>query len=342
MTWKLLRPELPAFIACLWLAMSAGARASGAVALPPCPSIEADCGMSAALVQAAQSDTGLDTGRLRPFLAVPPYSVLVNGQAQAIELGGKPRQFDFSGNRPFVNPRTGVADSATLLAWNVRGDRLAGPVLSGKRISNEGIAGRVYQSGGRTLLTYVAGDLPVAGKCRSQMASFPVPAHRRFLFDLSFQAGEQKAGREWHMTPAGKSPALIWQLKAPDVIPSLAIVVDSDPDDPRRLQVFFSRKGGSSPAVVKVGNALSLNSGQPVRLLMDVFFDERDAARGGRGYWRVWANGRLVVDVAGPTLSSVARQPHQWFLALYLYNDAEPLPFSRTIAWGHAKMLTAE
>ncbi|MFH2090656.1 MAG: hypothetical protein ABIK82_23750 [Pseudomonadota bacterium] len=322
--------------------MPASAAPGAALALAPCTSIEADCGMSAALLQAAQFATGRDIGRLRPFLAVPPYSVLVNGQAQAIELGGKARRFDFSGNRPFVNPDTGVADSATLLAWNARGDRQAGPVLAGKRISNEGIAGRVYQSGGRRLLTYVAGDLPVAGKCRSQMASFPVPARRRFLFDLSFQAGEQKEGREWHMTPAGKSPALIWQLKAPDVIPSLAIVVDTDPDDPRRLQFSFSRKGGSSPAVGKVGNALSLRPGQPVRLLMDVFFDERDAARGGRGYWRVWANGRLVVDVAGPTLSSLATQPHQWFLALYLYNDAEPLPFSRTIAWGHAKMLTAE
>jgi len=338
MTWRLLRPDLPAFMACLWLAMPASAGASRAVALPPCASIEGDCGMAAALEQAVP----LDAARLRHFVALPPYSVLVNGQARPIDLGAKPRHFDFSGNRPFVNPATGVADIATLLAWTAHGDVQTAPVLSGSRITNQGIAGRIYQSRGRTLLTYVAGDQPVAGKCRSQMASYPVPARRRFLFDLSFQLGEPQPGREWHMTAAGKNPAVIWQLKAPDVIPSLAIVVDTDPDDPERLQIFFSRKGGSSPAVARLGNALAVSPGQPVRLLMDVFLDERELAAGGRGYWRVWANGRLVVDVFGPTLSSFAKEAHQWFLALYLYNDPKPLPFSRTVVWGRARMLSTD
>lgn len=294
--------------------------------------------MSAALAQIS----GLDAARLRPFVAKPPYPVLVNGRALDVNLGGKPRQFDFSGNRPFVNPATGVSNIATLLAWNIGADGQPAVVLSGGRITNQGIAGRIYRNGNRTLLTYVAGDLPVAGKCRTQLSSYPVPARRRFLFDLSFQLGEDKAGREWHLTPPGQSPAVIWQMKAPDAIPSLAIGVDTDPDEPARLRIFFSRKGGASTSVTKVGNSIVVAPGQPVRLLMDVFLDERDMAEGGRGHWRIWANGSLVVDAFGPTLSSLAKEAHQWFLALYLYNNPQPLTFNRTVIWGQARMLSTD
>ncbi|MRR49952.1 MAG: hypothetical protein EG825_03405 [Rhodocyclaceae bacterium] len=276
------------------------------------------------------------------FVAEPPYSVLVNGSPTEVALGGRARRFDLGGGRPFVNAATGVSDIATLNAWNVGHDGRPASILAGPQITNAGVPGRVYKDKGRTVLTYVAGDQPVAGKCRSQLSSYPVPSRRRFLFDLSFQVGEDAAGRGWHMTPPRESPAVLWQMKAPGQIPSMAIGVDTDPGAPDRLRLFFSRKGGHQVNPVKLSESVSILPNQPVRLLMDVFLDERDIPSGGRGYWRAWVNGRLVVDTFGPTLSAAAKEPHQWYLALYLYENSNPLPYSRTVLWGQARMLGAD
>lgn len=335
------RPRLSVLLLCLLIwGIGGPAWAGGTVALPisSCASLAADCGFTAAL----REDGNLTKDRLHVFVAESPYSILVDGRQMTVSLDSHPRYFDFGGEKPFVNPLTGVADMATFNAWNLGRDGRPVSVLAGTQITNAGVPGRIFKDQGRTVLAYVAGDQPVAGKCRSQLSSYPVPSRRRFLFDLSFQLGERAAGREWRMTPPRESPVVLWQLKAPDVIPSMAIGADTDPDDPGRLLLFFSRKGGSSLDVTKVGKSVSVVPNQPLRLLMDVFLDDREVSAGGSGYWRVWANGTLVVDLVGPTLSALAREPHQWFMALYLYNSPQPLPFSRTVFWGQARMLSVD
>lgn len=316
----------------------ARAESSSVLQAIPCESLTADCGFTSALLQ----NNNLAIDSLHVFAAKPPYAVLVNGWEVAVNLGERPRSFDFGGERPFVNPATGVPDMATFNAWNVAKDGRAASILSGTQITNEGIPGRIFKDKGRTVLAYVAGDQPVAGKCRSQLASYPVPSRQRYLFDLSFQLGEDLPGRQWHLTPTGVSPAVLWEMKAPDMIPSLTMGVDTDPDEPGRLRLFFGRKGGKQSNVVKVGSPINVAPNQPMRLLMDVFLDERESLQGGQGYWRVWVNGTLVVDSFGPTLSALASAPHQWFLNLYLYNNAQPLPYSRSVFWRQARMLSVE
>lgn len=302
--------------------------------IPHCASLTADCGYARALADAGNPSDGA----LRVFAAIPPYSVTVNSEVMAVNLGNRSRYFDFGGERPFVNPTTGVSDIAAI---NAASDDGVAAILASDKISDAGIPGRVYKHSGRTILRYVAGDPPVAGKCRSQFASYPVPAQQHFVFDLAFQLGEPLSGHEWHLSPPRESPAVIWQMKAPDVIPSMAIGVDTDPAHPDSLLLFFSRKSAFQTEVTRVGSPVRIKPNQPLRLLMDVYLDERNIAAGGRGYWRAWINGKLVLDVFGPTLSALAKEPHQWFLTLYQYNNPQPLPFNRSVIWKRARMLYA-
>lgn len=300
--------------------------------IPFCTSLSADCGYAAALIEAGN----LSEATLRVFSASSPYSVAVNGRVVPVNIGGRPRYFDFSGERAFVNPTTGVSDIAAINAASANSTAV---ILGSDRITNAGVPGRVFKNNGKTILRYVAGDAPVAGKCRSQMATYPVPAQQRFLFDFALQFGEFAGGHEWHLTPAGESPAVIWQMKAPGVQPSMAIVVDSDPNNPEGLVLYFARKSGLAKSATRIGNPIRLGRNMPLRILMDTYLDEREISGGGRGYWRVWINGQRVLDVFGPTLSAAASEPHQWFMNLYMFNNPDPVPFNRSVLWKKARML---
>lgn len=332
MSRRRLQCPVSLFIAILISGQGVAADSSEYMDVPPCASLIADCGYTAALIEAGN----LSNAALSVFSAVPAYSISVNGQAKAVNIGSKPRYFDFSGERAFVNPATGVSDIAAI---NAASDSATALILGGDRITNVGIPGRVFKHDGRTIIRYVAGDPPVAGKCRSQMATYPVPARQRLLFDFALQFGESAEGHEWHLTPPGDSPAVIWQMKAPEVQPSLAVVVDTDPARPDGLLLSFSRKSAFASTALRVGNLIRIKRNQPLRMLMDAYLDEREIGAGGRGYWRVWINGKQILDTFGPTLSAVAQEPHQWFLSLYLYNNAQPLPFNRSVIWKRARML---
>lgn len=272
----------------------------------------------------------------QPFVARPPFEILVNGATRSINLGGVPRIHDLVGGSQIVDAVTGVSNFATLNAWDRSNART---IFSGPSMPHAGVPGRIEKRDGQLVLAAVAGDSAVAGRCRAQASSFPVPSRRRFVWDLQVQFGKNVPGYEWTLTAPGKSPVLIWQLKAPDLQPSLGLVVDTDSKDPSKLMLFFARRGGHNVRVTRVGEIHGIERHQLSRITMEAELDERDV--GGAGWWRAWVNGQLVVDVPGATLSAVATEPHQWFIGVYMYNDPCPTDLTRATYWTMAKMLVS-
>lgn len=278
---------------------------------------------------------------VKALVSTPGYSVLVNGSARPVNLGNVSRHHDFAGLKSFINPQTGQPDIATMLAGRPDPNNPAG-VYSDSKIPEQGIPGRIELSGGRTVIGYRAGDHTVAGKCRTQISSFPVPSRRRVIWELEFALGDDSPGNNWPHAPTGLHPVLIWQHKAPDSQPSMTLVVDTDQRNPSLLSLIFGRKGGRATNVVRLGQVNGLEKYQPISVTLEVYLDEREVSEGGAGYWRAWVNGVLQLDSFGPTLSSATNAPHQWFLATYLYQDTQPLSSSWMTYWSKAHLLISE
>ena len=274
-------------------------------------------------------------------MASPPYSVLVNGVSRPVNLGGIARYHNFAGIDSLINPISGKPDIATVLAGDQNSIRLWQGVYSDAAIPSDGIPGRVELSQGRTMLAYRAGDFPVAGKCRTQISSFATPARKKVFWALDFVLGDSVKGNGWPFFPTGTHPVTVWQLKAPNSLPSLGISVDTSPQDLDSLSLIFGRRGGSAVNTSRIAQVDGLRRFQPINVVMEAYLDERDVSARGQGYWRVWVNGNLVVDSYGPTLSAFATEPHQWFLAIYLYNDPQPLLESWVSFWSQARLLVA-
>ena len=75
-------------------------------------------------------------------------------------------------------------------------------------------------------------------------------------------------------------------------------------------------------------------------VVVDAVLDERRVSQGGAGYLKVTVNGKTIINRTGPILQVEATQPYTWSLAMYLYDNKTPLPFSRFGYWKRARMLT--
>jgi len=282
-----------------------------------------------------------DMTGVKELVSVPAYSVLVKGAQQPVNIGNVSRYHNFVGIRSFVNQITGKPDIATMLAGRPDTNNPTG-VYADSKIPPQGIPGRIEISGDRTIIGYRAGDHPVAGKCRTQISSFPVPSRRRVIWELEFTLGDDSTGNNWPHAPTGLHPVLIWQHKAPDSQPSMTLVVDADHSDSSLLSLIFGRKGGKATQVVRLSQVNGLERHRPINVILEAYLDEREILEGGAGYWRAWVNGELRLDSFGPTLSSLANEPHQWFLATYLYQDAQALNSSWMVYWSKAHLMISE
>jgi len=276
-----------------------------------------------------------DLAKFKPFVANPPYRILVNGFSREVNIGGVARHHKLGGIQSFINPLTGVSDVATILAGSGASDTSG--VYSTKLVEPLGVPGRAEIVNSKTLIAYRAGDFPVSGTCRTQISSFPVPSRLRVVWDLEFSLGENTAGQGWPYSKVGEHPVLIWQLKPPGFSPSISLTVDTNPNDSTSLSLIFGKKTGNK--ITRVGQINGIRRNQPVSVIMEAYLDERTAAAGGQGFWRVWVNGMLAVNSSGPTLVSGASDPHQWFLATYLYQDTQPLSDSWIMYWSKAALL---
>lgn len=281
----------------------------------------------------------------KPFVAVPPYSVPVLGKSKPVGLWSRTkgrevaRTFDYGGDAPFVNPTTGVSDFGALQAWD--GQKGMAVTLAGDAITNAGFRGRIEKRNGSTMVRYVAGDGVVAGKCRAQIVSYAIPTRTLVRWELLVAFGADNKEDYWPLTPPGQSPVLFWQVKAADLLgnPSLAAIVDTDPNDPSNsLTIFFSIKGGKTTNSPKrIGQVYGIPRNTQIPIVIEAFLDEREAAEGGLGRQRAWVNNALVVDSVGPNLQW-GRSVYIWYMNVYLYNEAAPVPYSRSSFWKAAKM----
>ncbi|MES2218373.1 MAG: hypothetical protein V4501_08170 [Pseudomonadota bacterium] len=274
----------------------------------------------------------MNTTQQDPFVfsSQPPFYVRVGEAYQSIDLGDVPRTYDFS--RELVSSITGCNNIATLIT-GAPNSKYA--VFSASRIRPEGIKGRIEFTEQGLKIANMPGDGCPSEPLRATIASFALPADQRLFWNLRVQFGD--APENWLLTPSGVDPALVWQIKAPGLQPSLAMVVDTDDKDPAKLMLFFNIKVNDQ--IERVGTVRGLIPYQPINVLMEGLLDEQDSDKGGRGFWRVKVNGKLAVDYLGPTLVKTAEAPHQWFIGLYRYLTFGPAFIPRTSYWSRAQLL---
>lgn len=274
------------------------------------------------------------------FVAKPPYNPVLGESTVPVDLAGKERNFDFGGLAPMVNPATGVSDLATINVWDSAARRAT--VLTSSQISSAGVGGRVFKTGGYTAIGYVHGDGVVEGRLRTQVNSYPIPARRRFVWDLTVRFGGASLFSAWVASPRGFAPATIWQLKSEGLPPALVMAFDTDPADPEKLAISFDSRLDPSKPAINLGSIGGLAPRTDINVTIDAFLDERSIAQGGKGYLRVSVNGALVVDRWGPVLQAVASSPYHWSLGMYLFSNSDPLPFDRFGFWKKARLITFE
>lgn len=253
----------------------------------------------------------------------------------SVDTGSKSRIHDFGPKGGFVDPTTGAPRVGTIISGIGYGKSI---VLSGASISNKGVPGRVYWQPTGVVTLIKAGEGKIGEPCRAQVSSFPVTPDVRLRWVLRFTAGDSALGQEWSLTPYGTDPALIWQLKAPNLRPSLAMILDTDDSDDKKLMLYFSQLAGSMVKVQRAGTVRGLTPESSINVVIETRLDEREIADGGEGYWRVWVNGLIAVDRVGPTLSQNAVDPHQWFFGMYRYLTNCPTGVARYIIWEDVRL----
>jgi hypothetical protein len=271
------------------------------------------------------------------FVARPPYRPAIGSTVSAIDLAGRARRFDFGGSAPFVNPQTGAVDIATVNAWNEITGR--GEVWTSNTIGPAGVGARVYKRGGYTAVGYFSGDGIVEGTLRTQINSYPIPSRRRYTWDLVVRFGGATLEDAWVETARGEAPATIFQVKAPGLPPPLVMAVDTDPRDPSRLMLHFDIRTQSRQPARRLGQIGGIEPGADTKVVVDGFLDEREPSGGGQGYWRISVNGVPVVQYQGVTVQRDAYRPYNWSVGCYMYNNTQPLPFSRFTYWRQARLL---
>jgi hypothetical protein len=256
-------------------------------------------------------------------------NVRVKRQSVPVSVGRVARAHDFGPSGGIVDPGTGSPRLATILAANGSKHTL----LSGAAISKSGIPDRVEWTPGGLIMANLAGEGQPGKPCRAQAATYAVEPDVPLVWNLRVQLGDNQGEHRWQLLRSGEDPVLLWQLKAPGIQPSLAMVVDTDDSDPSRLMVSFSEKTGTASRVRRVGAIRGLSAGVPVDVRIEAVLDERQTHDGGKGRWRVLVNGTVVVDRVGPTLSEYATRPHQWFFGIYRYLTVCPTAVPRYTRW---------
>ena len=301
---------------------------------------------------------------VKAFIASEPYILNIMGVKKTISLYGAPRLYDFSGDVPFVNPRTGKANPFMLQAWNSKFANSFVPPLSGaydlenSQITDSGfpecIEKKTIQGKRTTMVRYNGGTGITEGRARSQLNSFPVPPRTRVRWDFEVIFGNPDGKNDWALTPTthwvensagewviapGGSPVIIWQLSAwkNPGIASMNMEVDTDADNASKLMLRFTKKGARERKATDLAAVHGIDRYTPVAVAIEAFLDERETRAGGRGAMQIWVNNQFIAEHTGPTLTEGPGE-HTWQLNAYLYNEPEPYMNTRAVFWRTAKM----
>lgn len=257
-------------------------------------------------------------------------SIRVGTRKVVVDTSVQPRIHDLGISGGFRDNRSNIPRLATLISAAQGGRNI---VLSGDAIGNHGIPGRAYWSEQGVVMANHIGEGKAGEPCRVQAASYPVRPDIPVMWTLRLQLEGGESGSSWVLLPAGQDPVLLWQLKAPGLRPSLSMIADTDDTDNSKLMIYFSQLGGTASNVQRAGVIRGVKADAPIDVRISAVLDERDVAAGGLGRWHAWVNEHLVVDRVGPTLSSFANEPHQWFFGIYRYLTNCPSEVARHTRW---------
>jgi hypothetical protein len=226
------------------------------------------------------------------------------------------RTFNFDGDTPFVNPRSGQSDIATIA--------FDGGVRTYWQINNAGSGtghiAKVLDPAGFTvtrirLLPQDSG----AGGYRTQVNSHHIEPYKTYVYELEF-----KLDPDWDFGMRNGG-GLIWQLKGSPRPgqwgnPSLALNLGGNQ---LALSIKYPRSAmnaGSWPARVSWSNgeytdapvsARTVVAGRYHRIRILFFADDRPGAFGGRGRVDASFDGLPWVSYEGPTLHPDQAGPHR-------------------------------
>jgi hypothetical protein len=279
------------------------------------------------------------------FVAKEPYVVNHCGTLRTIPLAGASRSHDFSGSVPFINPVTNRSDIQQIQTWS---GGVVAPYDTG--ITNKGIPGRVdkttFGNDTVTLIKYNKGDGITFQKCRSKIMAWPIPnrVHARFYLEMAFGSNADP----WVLTPAGippasgVSPVAFWGISDENQSSGpFGLEVDTDNRDPANLMVsVFRRVLTDGVSKVRLYIIRSVPRHTMVRIMLDMFLDERATSAGGKGAFNLYYNDNLVFSQTGPTMANITgtKNPY-WSIHTYLWTEALPYKYNRAIFFKTAKML---
>ena len=270
------------------------------------------------------------------YVAYAPYKATLGNTQVPVDLGASKITHDFGGSVPFYNAEIGRSDIATINVWNPQTQSAQN--VMGHSLSNEGVKDRVFKDGDFTAIGVVAGDGIVEDKLRTQVNAFQFSTRKHYEWQLQFRLGGRRLGQPWHMAPAGESPATIWQVKTHGIGPSLLMAVDTDSNNPGKVQLSFDERIDPSQGgqrITQIGN-LDPNAEQDVRI--ETYLDERTAAQGGRGFLKITVNGKVLFDQPMVTAQAAATNPYNWSVGMYLFSNTRPLSYDRFIYFRNARM----
>ncbi|AKU11733.1 hypothetical protein AzCIB_1838 [Azoarcus sp. CIB] len=259
-----------------------------------------------------------------------PYRALIAG-------GNAIADFNFSADRRIINPLTGVADIATIMADGI--------VISGKSIGENLLPPQVTRLPDDRIESLQAirvdlgpTDRQTASSWRTQLAGYPIEPYRQYAWLMAFRFDDG-----WDFDAVGEE-GLLWQLKGrpkPDQYGNPVIAFSLYGDQLRCVisfprsassqhwgeRVVWGKDGYDRPALPPY----TVKRGQYNVLGIDFFADDRPENLGGKGYLRAWINGQLWFEYEGPTLHPDQAGPHQPLWGWYQWGGAPRR--SRTVWW---------
>ena len=277
----------------------------------------------------------------KPFTAIEPYNVMVQGVLTKVDIGSQSRGFDFSGTAPFINPVTGVRDVITMQAW----DRALGKsVVISTAITNAGIPQSVEKQSINgvpvTMTRYNAGDGMTSGKARSQTGTFAIPSRAHIRWELEVAFGNADGTNDWDLTPATASPSAFWAISQYPCLNNgpINLTVDTDTLDPTKLMIFFAQRVGTETSLSRIAEVHGLQRHAFIPVVVEAFLDERPLASGGKGVLKLWVNDKLTYEKAQQTLGEGPCTAYS-VLSNYSYNEPNPYPHTRAVFFKTARML---
>ena len=293
------------------------------------------------------SETAPSLAALKVYVAKPPFYVDMISGRKRVELGMYGSGDDLARSHDFVTPLINSQTGRTN-ALSVQTTALVNGIptfvnltdTSTPKASSAVTTGRFGLEADGLRVAYIANDPPSSDKLRTQINAWPIPTRMPLTWDLSVKFAGSKPGETWPLVKFTASPVLIWQLKSDPGFPPMGILVDTDPENPRALQLTFFQRLSNTSAYSNRWIMGGIDPNAFNDIVIQATPDDRDAQAGGIGMLKVWVNNRLLVSNSGRNLIPGLPDLNRWNFGLYMTAESNSSPLSRYTTWRRARMLS--